>query len=410
MNESVVAFSANELLLLLGVICVVGIVGGWISERIKIPDVVIYLILGIIAGPVYFNIIDLNSFPVVNEIIITFGSAFILYEGGREVKLKVLSKVKLTVGLLVTVGVVLSMLIVGGAAYYILNLPISIALLLGAIIASTDPASLIPIFNKTAIVKQLKQTIISESAFNDAVGAILVTTLLTTLTSGGMTLRKSLFQLFTMVTVGAIIGISIGLISEALSSDKSYGVFREFGPIISVVAIIFAYELTERLNGSGYMAVFITGLISGNKKQFGLWAPEENFISGAYFRENIATLSRMAIFIVLGTQVNLQFLVQYGLQALGIVLVLIFVARPIAVLLCTIFDRKAQWRWNEIVFMMWVRETGVIPAALSGMVASMRIQGYEMISSVVFMTILVTLLLQASTTRWVAYKLDVLEK
>ncbi len=401
--------SANELLVLLGVIGVVGIIGGWLSEKIKVPDVVIYLILGMLAGPLFFNIINIKTFPVANELILNFGSAFVLYQGGREIKLKVLNQVKVTVGLLATLGVFISMVTVAVGVFFIFKIPISKCLLLGAIIASTDPASLIPIFNQVPIFNKLKQTIISESAFNDAAGAILVTSLISTILSGQVTLGKSLLQLVVMAVVGIGVGSIVSLIGESLSSEKNFGIFREFSPIISVLSVVFAYEITEGLKGSGYMAVFIAGLISGNKKQFGLWTPEESFVSGEHFRENISTLSRMAIFLVLGTQVEVHALLKYGLRAFGIVLILMFIARPLVVLTCTFPDRKAKWRKNEILFMMWVRETGVIPAALSGMVVSLKITNYEMISSVVFMTILITLLLQASTTKWVAKKLKVLE-
>ncbi|PHV72464.1 sodium:proton antiporter [Sporanaerobium hydrogeniformans] len=403
------AISANELLLVLGAMGVVGIIGGWFSEKLKVPDVVIYLLLGILAGPLFFNIIDVESFPVVNEIILSFGSAFVLYEGGREIKLRVLNQIKITVGLLATLGVFISMVVVAIGMVFVFKLPFSICLLMGAIIASTDPASLIPIFNQVAIRNKLKQTIISESAFNDATGAILVTSLLATILTGSFTPTKSLIQLIMMAGVGIVVGAVVSLTGEALSSDKQYGIFREFGPIISVLTVIFAYELAERLHGSGYMAVFIAGLISGNKKQFGLWAPEENFVSAVHFRENISTLSRMAIFLVLGTHVDMQALLKYGLKSFIIVLVLMFIARPLVVLICALPDKKAQWKKREIFFMMWVRETGVIPAALSGLVVSMRITGYEIISSVVFMTLLITLLLQASTTKWMAKKLKVLE-
>ena len=118
----------------------------------------------------------------------------------------------------------------------------------------------------------------------------------------------------------------------------------------------------------------------------------------------------MAIFIVLGTHVDLAALGQYWLPSLLVVLVLMFVARPLVVLICTLFDREAKWEFKDKLFMMWVRETGVIPAALSGIIVSMQIQGYEIISSVVFMTILITLIVQASTTKLLAKKLDLLEE
>ena len=344
------SIDANELLLLLGGIGVVGIIGGWLSKKMKVPDVVIYLIAGILAGPFFLNIINIGSFPVANEIIISFGSAFILYEGGREIKLSVLDEVKITVALLSTIGVVISMLVVGLGAYFVFDLPFSTCLLLGAIIASTDPASLIPVFSQVNIINRLKQAVISESAFNDAVGAILVTTLTSVAVSNEFILSESVIQLLMMIIVGTLVGIAIGLAAEALSSEKAYGIFREFGPIISVLEVLLAYEIAERLQGSGYMAVFIAGLIAGNRKRFGLWIPEESYRSALHFRENIATLSRMAIFIVLGTQVNLTSLITYAPYALLVVLVLMFIARPVVVLVCALPDRKVKWQKKELLF------------------------------------------------------------
>lgn len=92
-----------------------------------------------------------------------------------------------------------------------------------------------------------------------------------------------------------------------------------------------------------------------------------------------------------------------------VVFVLMFVARPISVLVCILPDRKVKWQFNEIIFFMWVRETGVIPAALSGMITSANIAHSDVVSSVVFMTILITLGVQASTTKLLARKLDLLE-
>ncbi len=118
----------------------------------------------------------------------------------------------------------------------------------------------------------------------------------------------------------------------------------------------------------------------------------------------------MAIFIVLGTHLDLNSLVKYGWKAFLIALILIFISRPIVVIICTSLDIKAKWSKNEKLFMMWVRETGVIPAALSGIVVSSKVPGYEVISSTVFMCIVITLLVQASTTGIVAKKLNVLEE
>ena len=405
------AISANELVLIMSSIGVLGVIGGSIGEKLNIPDVVIYLILGVLFGPIFLNLVNIDSFPIVNEIILTFGSAFILYEGGREIKFKVLNEVKVSVGLLSSLGVFITAAIVGLATYYIFKLPVGPSLLLGATIASTDPAALIPVFKKIPIKNRLKQTVISESAFNDAFGAILFTSILTSITlSKSSGLLETLLQLIFMILIGVLVGTVVALIGVSLSSDKRYGIFRDYAPIISIVIVVFAYEISERLGGSGYMSVFVSGLVSGNKKRFGLWVPDENYIAGLHFRENIATLARMSIFIILGTHLDLNSLLKYGLKSVIIVLILMFIARPIVVLVCTLFDRKVSWSKNEKLFMMWVRETGVIPAALSGIIVSTKVYGYEIISSVVFMTIIITLLVQASTTKLVAQKLDVLEE
>lgn len=410
MENTVEAIATNNLLLIFAAIAITGIVLGKVSEIIKVPDVILYLIAGIIIGPAVLNLISIESFPIENNLILTFGSAFILYEGGREINLKVLNKVKISVGMLATIGVIISAGVVGIFAGKIFGLPIMTALLLGAVIASTDPAALIPVFKQVTIKDKIKQTVVSESAFNDAVGAILVSTLLGVVTSGQLSIAKSLEELVISTVVGISVGVAMGYIFSVLISDKKWGIFHSYAPIMSILKVALAYEVAILLHGSGYMAVFIAGLIAGNKKIFGLWVPEYDFHSEHCFRDSVGSLCRMAIFVVLGTQVNLAALSKYWAPALAVVLVLMFIARPLVVLVSTSFDKSAKWSFKDKLFMMWVRETGVIPAALSGIIVSMKIPGYEIISSVVFMTILVTLIVQASTTKLVAKKLGVLEE
>lgn len=410
MENTVEAIATNNLLLIFAAIAITGIVLGKLSEIMKIPDVILYLIAGIIIGPSLLNLISIEAFPVENNLILTFGSAFILYEGGREINLRILNKVKISVGLLASIGVIISAVVVGFFASKIFALPMITAILLGSVIASTDPAALIPVFKQVTIKDKIKQTVVSESAFNDAVGAILVSTILGIITSGELSIASSVEELIISTVVGVAVGIFMGYIFSLLISDKKWGIFHSYASIMSILKVALSYEVALRLHGSGYMAVFIAGLIAGNRKLFGLWIPENDFQSEHYFRESIGSLSRMAIFVVLGTQVNLEALGKYWLPSLLVVLVLMFIARPLVVLICTALDKEAKWTFKDRLFMMWVRETGVIPAALSGIIVSMKLEGYEIISSVVFMTILVTLIVQASTTKLVAKKLGVLEE
>ena len=410
METSIHTIASNNLLILFAIVAITGILCSKLSERINIPDVVLFLIAGIIIGPSFFKFIDISSYQIENQLILTFGSAFILYLGGKEISLKVLKNVKVTVLLLSTLGVLVSAFIMKqiiGLSFEISSIS---ALLAGAIIASTDPATLVPIFNSVKIKDKVKQTVISESAFNDATGAILTSAVITIILSGKFSFQENIYNLSIMIILGVIVGVITGILLLKLISDKPYGVLREFAPIVSVLSVIISYEVATKLGGSGYMACFIVGIINGNKKNFKIWLTQRSYDTDLNVVETLGTVCRMMIFIILGSQVNLHVLMKYLLPSLLVVVGLIFIARPISVLICTIFDKKAKWSRNEILFMMWVRETGVIPAALCCIITTMKIPGYEIISSIVFMTILITLIIQGSTTKYIAGKLGLLEE
>jgi potassium/hydrogen antiporter len=118
---------------------------------------------------------------------------------------------------------------------------------------------------------------------------------------------------------------------------------------------------------------------------------------------------RLFIFILLGSQVDFALMNQYLAGGVLVVLIFMLVARPITVFACALPDRRARWSLNEILFMCWTRETGVIPAALAGILLGMKAPGAQMIASVTFIAILMTILIQAPTTRWLGGKLALLE-
>jgi cell volume regulation protein A len=120
-------------------------------------------------------------------------------------------------------------------------------------------------------------------------------------------------------------------------------------------------------------------------------------------------MMRMFIFILLGSQVDFALLQQYFWGALAVVAAFIFLSRPLVVFACTLPNRKAKWTFKERLFMCWTRETGVIPGALAGMLVGMDVPYSDVIAAVTFMAILLTILLQATSTKWLAQKLDLLE-
>ncbi len=409
MESSIQTIASNSLLIIFAVVAMTGIICSKISEILKVPDVVLFLIAGILIGPSFFRFIDISQYQVENQLILTFGSAFILYLGGKEISLKVLKDVRISVFLLSTLGVAISAFIVAKIVGLTFEVSAMTALLIGSIIASTDPATLVPIFNQVKIKDRVKQTVISESAFNDATGAILTSAVLAIILSGKFSLSENIYELGIMVVVGVVVGIVTGIALLKLVNDQPYGIFKDFAPIISILSVVIAYEVSTKFGGSGYMACFIVGIITGNKKNFKIWLSQKSYDADFYVAETLGNICRMSIFVILGSQVDLAVLGKYFVPSLLVALGLMFIARPICVIVCTIFDRNAKWSKKEMLFMMWVRETGVIPAALCGIIVAMKIPGYEIISSVVFMTILMTLIIQGSTTKLVAKKLGLLE-
>jgi cell volume regulation protein A len=156
------------------------------------------------------------------------------------------------------------------------------------------------------------------------------------------------------------------------------------------------------------MAVFAAGIALGNRETFGLRLGEADVQRLDEFILTTALIMRMFIFILLGTQVNFALLDQHLWGAVGVVAVFMLVARPLTVFLCALPDRRARWTLRELLFMCWTRETGVMPSALAGMLIGAGAPGADVIGAVTFMAVLATILVQATSTRWLARKLGLL--
>lgn len=403
------ALATNQLLTLVALVIISGMIFSKVSKKANLPDVVLFILAGIILGPYFLNLVNIDKYPLGNQLILTFGAAYILYDGGREIELKVLNKVKVSVLVLATLGVVISTGITGFFAAKIFNIDITYGLLIGAVIASTDPSVLVPLFKNMNISGKLKQTIISESAFNDAAGAIITFSILGIITGGSFSIGGSILELLKNAFGGIFVGLIVGFIATKLVADEKLGVFGEFSAETSIVAVISAYIIADHFKFSGYMAVFIVGMICGNKKVLKCWIPDQDYITQTRFKEVLTVILRMMIFVLLGTHINFHILAQYWKSAVLVVLVLMFIARPISVFISVSLDRNANWTLNEMLYLMWTRETGVIPAALAGMMVSMKLPNAEIISSVTFATIIITLTFQASTSKALAKFLNLEE-
>lgn len=411
MEHSPAIIHAKELLLLLGIVLGTGTFTGFIARLIKVPDVVLFLLAGMLLGSAGLAWVNIPVDSTVNQLLLIFGSCYILFDGGASVKLNVLRNVWPTLLIIATIGILITTIITGLAAQAFLGLPWIIAVLLGSTIASTDPASLIPVFRQVKIRAKVAQTVMSESAFNDAMGAILTFTILgIALGHSSFSLVDSLISLLKQSLIGLVVGLALGYLAAVLIAHEKYSFLAEYAPVVTLMSVAAAYLSVDSLNASGFMAVFAFGIVLGNKELFGFTMEQDEEEKLEDFILTTSLIMRIFIFILLGSQVNFALLQQYFWGALGTVAVFMLVARPITVYACALPDRRAKWTWQELLFMCWTRETGVIPGALAGMLVGMKAPHAEVIASVTFMAILITIILQATTTRWLATKLELLEK
>jgi len=402
---------ARHTLLSCGLVLAVGMLAGLLARKIRIPDVAVFLVAGIAIGPQAAGLVDIKADSALNQIILLFGASYILFDGGAALRFAVLKQVWITIVVLATIGVVITAAITGLAAHFIFGLPLAVALLLGATLASTDPATLVPIFRQIRIRDRVAQTVMSESAFNDAMGAIITFAILAVATGRGeFSLSDSLFDLVRQSALGIAAGAALGYLAALLIAHEKWAFLVEYAPVVTLVAVIGAYFAADGMHASGFMAVFVFGIVLGNKESFGFRMGPGETKKLDEFVTTTAFIMRLFIYRCIGAQVDFAPMHRYWLGGVAVVMVLMLVARPVTVFLCAAPDRRARWSFAELLFMCWTRETGVIPAALAGLLLGIKAPGAQVIASVTFIAILMTILIQAPTTRWLGRRLGLLQQ
>jgi len=400
---------AKHTLVSCGLILAIGTITGLLAQKIKIPDVAVFLIVGMLIGPEALGLINIKADSALNQVILLFGASYILFDGGASLRFSVLKHVWITIVVLATVGVVVTAAITSLAAYYVLGVPLMVALLLGSALASTDPATLVPILRQVKIRDRVAQTVISESAFNDATGAIITFGVLAVaMGTGQFSLTTSLLDLLKQSVIGIGAGAALGYLAALLIAHERWSFLAEYAPVVTLAAVIAAYFAADGLQASGFMAVFVFGIMLGNKESLGFKMQPGEAQKLEDYVATTAFIMRLFIFILLGAQVDFALMSQHVVGGVIVVAIFMLVARPATVFLCAMPDRRARWTFNEMVFMCWTRETGVIPAALAGLLLGMKAPGAPMIASVTFIAILMTILIQAPTTKWLGGRLGLL--
>ena len=386
----------NVALLVGAVLVLLGILSSFVATRFGVPLLVVFLLIGMLAGEDGPGGIAFENYSLT-YLIGSLALAVILFDGGLRTRITDdLRRRRVPAVLLATVGVIVTALIAGAVASYALEMSWLEGFLLGAVIASTDAAAVFFLLRTGGL--RLRQKVAStlelESATNDPM-AVLVTLIATNaLLAGTAEFAWTIpLTLALQVGFGTVFGLVGGYaISWAINRmPLPAGLY----PLMVVASAVTLYGLTVVVGGSGFLAVFLGGLVVGNR-------PMRAFAGISSFHDVATWLCQMIMFIVLGLLVTPSDLVHYLLPGLGIGFVLMFIARPVGVWLCLVWFGYSR---REINFVSWVGLRGAVSIFLAAIPTLAQIEQAEAYFNVAFIVVLLSLIVQGTTLRLAARRL-----
>ena len=382
----------DDVLLTLSLLLMGALLARFVASLIAIPEILLLVAIGALFGPFALDVVDVPFDSLGAQLMFTLGVSLILFYGGLSLSVPVLRKVWVTLGLLAVPGMLLTAAVVGVVARLAFDLPWDMALLVGAVLSPTDPAILIPLFVRSRLKPKVAQTVIAESAFNDPTGAALALTLAGVVLTGSDSVSGPAGEFLVDLGISTVIGIVSGVVLAAAISSSRSGIWRESAAIAVLAVITISFFSLDTAGGSGYLGAFLAGLIVGNTEHLGLGEADEPHVQDVrQFAFNLADIVTLIVFMVLGANIPFDELGDNLLPALAVLATLMLVARPITVFACALPDRGARWTRNELAFLCWTRETGVVPAALVGVLAGLGVPDIDVFASVVALAIVLTL-------------------
>jgi potassium/hydrogen antiporter len=401
--------SARDVIETLALVLAAGLVSELVAGFLRIPRMVVLLGAGVVLGPEIGDWLDLPLESVAVQVLLALGVSMILFYGGLQLSVDVLRPVVVGLGLLAIPGVLITALVTGTVAAAAFDVPIEAGLLIGAVLAPTDPAILVPLFEHLRIRAKVVQTIIAESALNDVTGAVLALALATFVIEGEGSLTAPFGDFVLDLVVSTVLGAVLGIVLAVTISTRRLGIWRE-SPVIAVLLVVVAgYFAIDYAGGSGYLGAFLAGLIVANMDRLGLGMHSGREDEVRLFTSASSDIVVVFVFITLGANLPFDTIADEALPALVTLAALLFVARPLTVFACLLADRRGRWRREELVFLSWTRETGVVPAALVGILVADGVEQEAELVTVVALAIVLTLLLQSTTKAWLARRLGLAE-
>ena len=401
--------SVDEAIGTLALMLAAGLAARVVGDFLRLPSILVLIAVGALLGPSVLGFVDVPLASGGAQVLLTLGVSFILFHGGLRLSVRVLSETAVGLGLLVVPGVVLTTAITGAVAAAAFDVPLLTGLVIGAVLAPTDPAILIPLLDRLGLRARVAQTIVAESAVNDPTGAALALALAAAALRHDPSLTAPLTEFLVDVGVSTLLGLAFGVVLSLVVSSGRAGIWRESAALAVVAVVAASYVSIDFAGGSGYVGAFLAGLVLGNMREFRLRMFIRQRRDVGVLVAAIADVVVILVFITLGANLPFAAIGEHLLPALAVVAVLVLVARPLTALACLLPDRRARWTWQEIAFVAWTRETGVVPAALAGVLVASGLHDADVVVVTVAVALVVTVLVQATTKPWLARRLDLLD-
>jgi potassium/hydrogen antiporter len=392
-------FAVDTLMFAAGVLFLLGIASSKFSARLGMPVLVLFLGLGMLAGSEGLGGIAFEDYALANALA-SIALALILFDGGLRTPMRSVWSAWRPALALSTLGVLLTAVLTGVAAAWVFGVPLLHGVLLGSIVGSTDAAAVFSVL-RTSRIKlpdRLAATLEMESGSNDPMAIFLTIGLIAFITGQAESATAIALLFVLQFGVGALVGLAVGR-GAAWAVNRVNLDAAGLYPILAASCGILAFGLAAVLDGSGFLAVYVAGIVIGNS--------DIVFKRGILlFHDAAAWLGQILLFIMLGLLSFPSRLLAVVGEGLLIALVLVLVARPIAVVISSL---PFRFRPAELVFLSWVGLKGAVPITLATFPLMAGVEGSEVLFDVVFFVVLVSAVTQGWSLPAVARRLGLVE-